>query len=55
MSLVERNAPISKPWIRWRAKITVIVVGEDEDMVGMGRTVQEDRPQKYVVVGVDNT
>ena len=29
-------------------------VGEDEDMVGMGRTVQEDRLQKYVVE-VDNT
>jgi hypothetical protein len=30
------------------------VVGEDEDKVGMDRTVQEDQLQKYVVE-VDNT
>ena len=35
--------------------VNVNVVGEDEDKVGMDRTVQEeDRLQKYVV-GVDNT
>jgi hypothetical protein len=35
--------------------VNAVVVDEDEDRVGMGQTVQEDRIQKYVVVGVDNT
>ena len=34
--------------------VVVVNANEDEDKVGMDRTVQEDRLQKYVV-GVDNT
>ena len=38
--------------------VGVVVVNanvvEDEDKVGMDRTLQEDQPQKYVV-GMDNT